>query len=155
MIGLLKAAETYDPSRGASKDTWFSIRVYNAILDGIREHEDIKRGRRKKYPNARKKSLDRSIGDNLTAGDMLVSRESDPAFTAEQNDTFDFLTRGLSPRQRYIAKLYMLDGLMLSEVSTRVALDIGGPRLTKSRLSQLVNGQIIPRMREKADRLVA
>ena len=39
MIGLLEAAKNFDPSRGASFDTYAGIRIRGSMLDEVRKHD--------------------------------------------------------------------------------------------------------------------
>lgn len=46
VIGLMHAATTFDPSRGASFKTFAYTAIRGAILDEIRKHDPVPRGRR-------------------------------------------------------------------------------------------------------------
>jgi RNA polymerase sigma factor for flagellar operon FliA len=49
MVGLLEAAGNFDPSRGASFETYAGIRVRGAMLDDIRKHDWTPRSVHHKY----------------------------------------------------------------------------------------------------------
>lgn len=46
VMGLLHAASTYDPARGASFKTFAYTAIRGAILDEVRKHDPVPRGRR-------------------------------------------------------------------------------------------------------------
>lgn len=46
VMGLLHAASTYDPTRGASFKTFAYTAIRGAILDEVRKHDPVPRGRR-------------------------------------------------------------------------------------------------------------
>jgi len=49
MVGLLEAAKNFDPSRGASFETYAGIRIRGAMLDDIRKHDWTPRSVHHKY----------------------------------------------------------------------------------------------------------
>ncbi len=49
MVGLLEAASNFDPSRGASFETYAGIRIRGAMLDDIRKHDWTPRSVHHKY----------------------------------------------------------------------------------------------------------
>jgi RNA polymerase sigma factor for flagellar operon FliA len=49
MVGLLEAASNFDPSRGASFETYAGIRIRGAMLDDIRKHDWTPRSVHQKY----------------------------------------------------------------------------------------------------------
>lgn len=49
MVGLLEAAGNFDPSRGASFETYAGIRIRGAMLDDIRKHDWTPRSVHHKY----------------------------------------------------------------------------------------------------------
>ncbi len=49
MVGLLEAANNFDPSRGASFETYAGIRIRGAMLDDIRKHDWTPRSVHHKY----------------------------------------------------------------------------------------------------------
>ncbi|GAB4146085.1 MAG: RNA polymerase sigma factor WhiG [Planctomycetota bacterium] len=46
VMGLIQAASTYDPTRGASFKTFAYTAIRGAILDEVRKHDPVPRGRR-------------------------------------------------------------------------------------------------------------
>lgn len=51
MVGLLEAASNYDPTRGASFETYAGIRIRGSMLDDIRRHDWTPRSVYEKYRN--------------------------------------------------------------------------------------------------------
>lgn len=58
VIGLIHAAETYDETRGASFKTFAYTAIRGAILDEVRKHDPLPRGRRERL-----RRIDRVIGE--------------------------------------------------------------------------------------------
>lgn len=49
MVGLLEAANNFDPSRGASFETYAGIRIRGSMIDDIRKHDWTPRSVHRKY----------------------------------------------------------------------------------------------------------
>jgi RNA polymerase sigma factor for flagellar operon FliA len=62
VMGLMHAAATYDPSRGASFKTFAFTAIRGAILDEIRKHDPIPRSRRDRL-----RKLDRAAAELFTS----------------------------------------------------------------------------------------
>lgn len=71
MVGLLEAANNFDPSRGASFETYAGIRIRGAMLDDIRKHDWTPRSVHHKY---------RQVADAINAIEAETGR---PARSAE------------------------------------------------------------------------
>lgn len=82
VIGLMHAATTYDPTRGASFKTFAYTAIRGAILDEIRKHDPVPRNRRdrlRKMDRANT-SLWNELGREPTLGELaetLECQESD------------------------------------------------------------------------------
>lgn len=57
VVGLMHAAASYDPARGASFKTFAYTAIRGAILDEIRRHDPVPRGRRDRL-----RRIDRALG---------------------------------------------------------------------------------------------
>lgn len=153
MIGLLKAAESFDSER-ANPDTWFSIKITRAILDGIREHDCLSRGMRKKVKSGECSLVLRSIYEDHAD----VPSEEDCTLSAEQDDTLEYLMHGLALRDRTIVWMYVRDGLTMKQIAKRIKPEQGRfkqANVSQSAVSQRWNLTILPYMRERAAKLVA
>lgn len=71
MIGLLEAAGNFDPSRGASFDTYAGIRIRGAMLDEVRKLDWTPRSVHRKY---------RQVGEAMRA---IEARSGQPAEARE------------------------------------------------------------------------
>lgn len=52
MLGLLDAAQRYDPSRGVAFQTFAGKRIQGAILDALRQQDPLSKGERRKHTDA-------------------------------------------------------------------------------------------------------
>ncbi|MBV9772959.1 MAG: FliA/WhiG family RNA polymerase sigma factor [Gemmatimonadetes bacterium] len=81
-IGLIHAADSFDPSRGLAFSTYAAPRIRGAILDELRRHDHLPRSVRRKARdlNAVREGLTRELGrspeDRELAGRMGVDLET-------------------------------------------------------------------------------
>lgn len=68
MLGLLEAAGSYDPSRGASFETWAGIRIRGAMLDEVRKLDWTPRSVHRKL---------RSVGEAMRAVEARTGRPAE------------------------------------------------------------------------------
>jgi len=77
MMGLLEAANNYDPSRGASFSTFAGIRIRGAMLDEVRRHDWTPRSVHQKH---------RRISEAIRAIEAETGRHAAPREIAERMD---------------------------------------------------------------------
>lgn len=72
MVGLLEAAKNFDPSRGASFETYAGIRIRGAMLDDIRKHDWTPRSVHHKYRQAAEaiNSIESEMGRPAESGEI-------------------------------------------------------------------------------------
>jgi RNA polymerase sigma factor for flagellar operon FliA len=81
VIGLIHAANTYDPGRGASFKTFAYTAIRGAILDEVRKHDPVSRNRRDRLRRIERKtvdlraSLDRAPTPDELAHELGISAE--------------------------------------------------------------------------------
>jgi len=75
MVGLLEAAGNFDPTRGASFETYAGIRIRGAMLDDIRKHDWTPRSVHHKY---------RQVTDAIHAIEAEEGRAAEPTEVAER-----------------------------------------------------------------------
>ncbi len=77
MVGLLEAANNFDPSRGASFETYAGIRIRGAMLDDIRKHDWTPRSVHHKY---------RKVAEAINS---IESKKGQPATSEEIAECLD------------------------------------------------------------------
>lgn len=91
MIGLLEAASHYDPSRGASFETYAGIRIRGSMLDEIRRSDWTPRSVHRKAREAAEvlRKIEQRTGrdakDTEVAGEMGISLKEYQQILAESN----------------------------------------------------------------------
>jgi RNA polymerase sigma factor for flagellar operon FliA len=121
-IGLVKAARSYDASKGASFKTYAFIRIRGAILDEVRHRTT---GR---CPDDAKSFTLESMSHQA----VFVSHKT-PLKAAETEDLIVKLRKclkKLNPRQKEAIELYFLQDLTMKEVSVHMSI-------CEARVSQL------------------
>lgn len=74
MVGLLEAANNFDPSRGASFATYAGIRIRGAMLDDIRKHDWTPRSVHHKYRKVTEaiRAIEAETGRHAEADDVVA-----------------------------------------------------------------------------------
>lgn len=106
-VGLMRAAQSYDASKGASFKTYAWFRIVGAIRDGIRQQQATTGYHRKRGRVARLVDLDEVISDHTedTFGDFLADPRVDiegDLLAKEKHAALD--TAPLSTRERVVLK---------------------------------------------------
>lgn len=72
MVGLLEAANNFDPSRGASFETYAGIRIRGSMLDDIRKHDWTPRSVHHKYRKVAEaiNEIESELGRRATATEI-------------------------------------------------------------------------------------
>jgi len=108
-LGLIDAAERYDPERGCAFATYATTRINGAILDGLREFEGERRDHRKEF-------YEEDVSDFI-----VPSPEGyDPCASSVQEDLRECVQKAvmaLPKRERTAILLHEFKGLKLKEVA--------------------------------------
>lgn len=81
IMAVLEALPRYDPSRGASKTTYLSIRARGAMLDELRKVDPLSKGHRRRIREGLEEDVV-SMSINQVRGNHIVNNDS--------NDDFEF-----------------------------------------------------------------
>jgi len=130
MLGLVQAARTFDPDRGASFATYACVRIRGAMLDGLRERQHL---RQTEVPLVFL-SLDKPIGRDgdgrpATLGDVLPNGEEPVGAEAETRETIAAMLRRAGPRDAQDLEDHYLHGITQEDIAARRGL-------SPSRISQ-------------------
>lgn len=133
MVGLLKAARSYDPSRGAEFKTYAYHRIRGAMLDELRSLDFLPRSLREK---AREKGeqapaviglpTDEDGSDSLEVEAMI----SGAIENQELAEALQIAIRSLPDKMRVVMHLYYNEGRRMREIGEEL-------NLTESRVSQI------------------
>lgn len=146
-IGLIKAAETFDPERKVLFPTYAIALIRGAILESLRQWDPIPRTQREKARRENRDlpvsfSLERSrFGQNQTLrlADFLKDPSLGPAEEAEQQDVIRHLRRAvdrLPERERIVISLYYHSEMTLKMIAAVL-------EISESRAYQLRNQALI------------
>ncbi len=132
MYGLMRAARSYDPTRGAGFKTYAYHRIRGAILDDLRRLDFLPRSMRDR---ARKTGEEVpsvvSIPTDEDGHECLAARPIEAA--SERADLHEVLQEQidkLPDKMRIVMSLYYRDGLIMREIGEKL-------HLTESRVSQI------------------
>ncbi len=110
-LGLMKAANTFDPDKGFKFLTYAGYAIVQGVIKAVQDH--------KQYGHD---SLDEPIYDDeseISQGDVLASKDQHSDETAFYNQVREMLDH-LSSRERTIIALRFWHGLTLEEIGSRV-----------------------------------
>ncbi len=138
MVGLLKAARSYDASRGAEFKTYAYHRIRGAMLDELRSLDYLPRSMREKAraqgedaPAVVSLPTDEDGSDGLE-GDHGDNREVE---NSELMEALQVGIEGLPEKMRVVMHLYYNEGRRMREIGEMLAL-------TESRVSQIHSASI-------------
>jgi RNA polymerase sigma factor for flagellar operon FliA len=141
MFGLMRAARSYDASRGAGFKTYAYHRIRGAILDDLRRMDFLPRSLRER---AREQGEDApsmvAIPTDEDGHESLSARPQEAA--CEQEDMQDLLEReidNLPDKMRIVMSLYYREEMKMREIGERL-------NLTESRVSQ-IHSNAVSRLR--------
>ena len=141
LMGLMDAADRFDPKKGAKFETYAAFRIRGAILDELRSQDWVPRSVRDKAKNdADAIQYAMVYIDDMTPSAAAAVRESD----AEEKTSFainpideiarketrgmlEELFRDLTDHERTIMSCYYFRGLNMKEVAE--ILDLSEPRI--------------------------
>ncbi|MGB0954180.1 MAG: sigma-70 family RNA polymerase sigma factor [Planctomycetota bacterium] len=141
MYGLMRAARSYDPTRGAGFKTYAYHRIRGSILDDLRRLDFLPRSLRDR---ARKNGEDApsmvGIPTDEDGHESLAARPAEAASEAE--DMHEVLHReidNLPDKMRIVMALYYREGVKMREIGEKLGL-------TESRVSQ-IHSNAVTRLR--------
>jgi RNA polymerase sigma factor FliA len=141
MLGLLRAADRYEPGRGLQFATYASHVITGAMLDELRRSTRYHRST--KTPQPLPQSLDAPVfdGEATTVGDLLPGGDS----PEDHVDALDIeVALGcLLPRERAVVHMYFWEGRSQDEIGK--VLGVTGSRVC----------QLLARSRRKLRRVLA
>lgn len=132
MVGLVQAAQRYDPAKNKNFVAYAKRRIYGAIIDGYREVDILSRGereRRKKDPNHVKRSKYPSERVDPVVLDYLIGDSADQIAALEKRYLHDML-KILPFKLKQILHMYYLEQKSYTEIGKIFGL-------TVSRICQL------------------
>jgi RNA polymerase sigma factor (sigma-70 family) len=130
-IGLMRAIELYDRSKGVRFTTYAPLRIRGVMIDHVRDVDWAPRFERKKnanFPTVR--GLDNARDRLGRRVHPIDSRTPKPADLARRGEWIDDLPIAVTSQERAILKGYYEDNLTMAQVGRRL-------RLSESRVSQV------------------
>lgn len=141
-LGLMQAIEGFDPARNTQFQTYATLRIRGAMVDGLRVLDWVPRLERRREKQGLATplalgSLDEAVyttdaGEPVPRGALLEDRAA-PAAESRllAADTWRELLRGLGQRERLLLILYYGEGLTLREAGVHIGV-------SESRASQML-----------------
>ena len=146
MMGLWKAARSYDPSKGAEFKTYAYHRIRGAVLDGLRTLDFLPRSIRKKArqagvaaPSILGLPTNDDGSETLAGGGVEQSVENSDLHEALLREMED-----LPEKMRAVMHLYYQEGMKMRAIGERLGL-------TESRVSQ-IHSNAIARLRRSLNK---
>lgn len=141
MFGLMRAARSYDPTRGAGFKTYAYHRIRGSILDDLRRMDFLPRSLREK---ARENGEDApamvGIPTDEDGHESLAARRHEAACeTADLSEVLQKEISQLPDKMRIVMGLYYNEDLKMREIGERL-------HLTESRVSQ-IHSNAVARLR--------
>lgn len=138
MVGLLTAARSYDPSRGAEFKTYAYHRIRGAILDELRRMDFLPRSQREK---ARKNGSEPpavvAIPTDEDGQESLTADEVEPRCEVDDlQGLMEEEVQKLPVKMRTVLTMYYREGLRMREIGDRMGL-------TESRVSQIHSNAVM------------
>ena len=141
MFGLMRAARSYDASRGASFKTYAYHRIRGSILDDLRRMDFLPRSLREKArANGEEAPAMVAIPTDEDGHESLAARRE--VASCEQDDLRQLLQQEidqLPDKMRVVMSLYYREELKMREIGDRL-------HLTESRVSQ-IHSNAVARLR--------
>jgi RNA polymerase sigma factor for flagellar operon FliA len=153
VVGLIDAADNFDPSRGVSFGTFASSRVHGEIMDYLRKEDFLTRGHRRKVEQRDSASwaVASGIADDqqreqashhypkntsISSPDgqstlSIPENKAQLAMSPEEADAVAKLLAGLNRQERFLVKCYYLEGMSMIELSSSAGV-------SESRISQIL-----------------
>lgn len=141
LVGLIQAAQRFDPSRGLAFKTMAAMRIAGAATDCLRTESWVPRGvysktnprecwKQVREQGLRKVSLNQPAAhsDTLRIQDLIRLQMKTPAI--DNVDAVDRLLRMLQPKERQVLQAYFLQDKSMKEIGVEMGL-------SESRVCQL------------------
>lgn len=147
--GLLRAARSFDPTRGVAFRTYAARRIHGQMLDGLRERNQIRRNR--PVPNVT--SLDLLVGFEdgrpMALGDQVAADQPPAGRAMELLDEAEPVLRMLNGQSRQYLEDFHLHG----KTQHQIAQELG---VSQSAVSQRFKriGLHVKRLRRNRERRV-
>ncbi|HEX9792998.1 MAG TPA: sigma-70 family RNA polymerase sigma factor [Planctomycetota bacterium] len=137
MVGLMTAARSYDPARGAEFKTYAYHRIRGAILDELRRMDFLPRSQREKArANGEEAPSVVGIPTDEDGQVSLVASDHGPSFEDEDLAArLDSEIDRLPAKMRTVMSLYYRSNLRMREIGDQLAL-------TESRVSQIHSNSV-------------
>lgn len=137
-LGLLRAAERFDPSRSVPFQSFALPIIRGAMLDGLRRRNGW---RKSVAPVPKFVALDRAM-------DRAVD---DPNLVAiGRSDEVEAILRRLAPRQRLLIRQHFLEGRMQRDVGSRLGISAARTSQLMSRTIQQIRAATAATLRSAA-----
>lgn len=120
-VGLIDAARRFDPGRRVKFNTYASQRIRGAMMDGLRDSDEVSRSQRRAGNQTRiishceMRPIEKDSGESIDPLSRLLSREPDPSGRSMICDQVRILLRPLPRPQRMLVTLHILHGLSLRQ----------------------------------------
>ena len=144
VIGLISAAERFDPSRGVQFKTFAEQRIRGTIMDELRAQDWLTRSLRDKFKKLEREfsQLEQQLGRNPSSDEVAV------AMGLEQKDYFRLL------EEIHLLSFVSLDDAWHDEDGAPFGLlDVLEDKGTESPQSQLIARQTVERLADSIDNL--
>jgi RNA polymerase sigma factor for flagellar operon FliA len=163
VIGLIAAAQRYDPDRGVGFSTYAGHRIRGAMLDGLRERDPLPRTLRRMQKAAADGLLGPGCGIQFLelehAASVPADDDAGPEALAMEADLRRRVWQGLEAlpaRDREVLVLRMVHALPLRVVAGRLSLSITRTAEIQARgvtrLRRFLDGEPMIRPRRRQDR---
>jgi RNA polymerase sigma factor (sigma-70 family) len=119
MYGLLLAARSFDPARGATFATYASRRIHGAMLDGLRERRGCGRNHHPPMVVSLSQPVGAGDGHDAHLGDLLCGDDEPVGTHLEREDHLERLLGRLRASERRLVREYYFDDLTLSQIGRR------------------------------------
>lgn len=158
LLGLLRAAQRFDPSKSNFR-TYVARRVLGEVLDGLRSRDHLPRSMREKvdqdhYDNRVAPPISIDLLRQGSSFDIPMPRQADEPTEREMALAAALVwahtAQLCSPREREALRLYVREGLTMTEIGERFGV-------TESRVSQIIKraGQRVQKVLGSRDRVLA
>lgn len=123
-LGLLKAAETFEPERGACFRTHAAPRINGAMLDGLRERQQpLKRALHKPIRSLSERIAD-PLDPALTLEACIADDQPPVGYAMELREEAEHAMRGWAPRLCRVMIECGLHGLELKQVARKLGVHV-------------------------------
>ena len=130
MLGLAKAAQTFNPENETKFSTWAHTKMRSYTLDGVRSYDELTRGLRKAGDVKPAINLSQICKDDSEHFDLLASIYS-PGENAEYFDEIERLFTGLNFEHRAVLYLSTICDLAIWQIAKILGKEVEIIRVTR------------------------